>query len=69
MRVLWIVQGLEINAQDAWSTHSLAHVLEMTGRSKEGIQFMSTTVNDWAVRLDLGLGASIRCSGDLNVMS
>lgn len=40
-------KGLEINAQDAWSTHSLAHVYEMQGRSKEGLTFMSTTVNDW----------------------
>ena len=43
-------KGLELNPRDAWSTHSLAHVLEMTGRPHEGISFLSTTVQDWAVR-------------------
>ena len=44
-------QGLEINKEDAWSTHSMAHVLEMMGRQKEGISFMSSTVKDWSVRI------------------
>ena len=44
-----IFQGLEINPVDAWSTHSMAHVLEMMGRQDEGIKFMSGTENDWAV--------------------
>ena len=43
-------QGLEINKEDAWSTHSMAHVLEMMGRQKEGISFMSSTLKDWSVR-------------------
>ncbi|XP_062585103.1 tetratricopeptide repeat protein 38-like [Saccostrea cucullata] len=42
-------KGLELNRNDCWSTHSMAHVLEMTGRSTEGIKFMSTTENDWNV--------------------
>nr|XP_022345832.1 tetratricopeptide repeat protein 38-like [Crassostrea virginica] len=42
-------KGLELNRNDCWSTHSMAHVLEMTGRSSEGIQFMSSTENDWNI--------------------
>ncbi|KAK2173083.1 hypothetical protein NP493_898g00007 [Ridgeia piscesae] len=40
-------KGLEINRSDAWSTHSMAHVLEMQGRWKEGLTFLSSTVQDW----------------------
>jgi len=40
-------KGLEINPNDAWSTHSLAHVLEMMGRADEGVTFMSSTMTDW----------------------
>ncbi|WAR07478.1 TTC38-like protein [Mya arenaria] len=41
--------GLEINEKDVWSTHCIAHVMEMTGRHDEGIKFMSGTENNWAV--------------------
>lgn len=41
-------KGLEINPRDAWSTHSVAHVLEMTGRQDEGIRFMSETERNWS---------------------
>ncbi|XP_053382109.1 tetratricopeptide repeat protein 38-like isoform X1 [Mercenaria mercenaria] len=41
-------KGLEINPRDAWSTHSMAHVLEMMGRQDEGIKFMSGTENNWS---------------------
>ncbi|CAH1783936.1 unnamed protein product [Owenia fusiformis] len=41
-------KGLDINSRDAWSTHSMAHVLEMTGRHDDGVAFMSSTVNDWS---------------------
>ncbi|XP_064642236.1 tetratricopeptide repeat protein 38-like [Lineus longissimus] len=41
-------KGLEINRHDSWSTHSVAHVFEMTGRADEGIAFMSKTVADWS---------------------
>ncbi|KAK3087550.1 hypothetical protein FSP39_007448, partial [Pinctada imbricata] len=42
-------KGLELNKHDAWSTHSMAHVLEMGGRAPEGIKFMSSTENDWNI--------------------
>lgn len=41
--------ALSINSKDAWATHALAHILEMTGQQSEGISFMSSTVNDWSV--------------------
>ncbi|XP_052252233.1 tetratricopeptide repeat protein 38-like isoform X2 [Dreissena polymorpha] len=41
-------KGLEMNPRDAWSTHSVAHVLEMMGRQDEGIAFMSATERDWS---------------------
>ncbi|KAK7091233.1 hypothetical protein V1264_008945 [Littorina saxatilis] len=40
-------KGLEINPSDAWSTHTMCHVMEMTGRQDEGITFLDKTVNDW----------------------
>ncbi|XP_069105797.1 tetratricopeptide repeat protein 38-like [Argopecten irradians] len=40
-------QGLDLNNKDAWSTHAMAHVLEMQGRFEEGINFMSNTENNW----------------------
>ncbi|KAJ8322004.1 hypothetical protein KUTeg_000475, partial [Tegillarca granosa] len=41
--------GLDINPNDAWSTHSMAHVLEMGGRQKEGIDFLKGTENNWNI--------------------
>lgn len=39
--------GLSKNARDGWTTHALAHVYEMCGRSREGIEFMSSTQHNW----------------------
>ncbi|XP_070533335.1 tetratricopeptide repeat protein 38-like [Ptychodera flava] len=39
--------GLDLNKNDAWSTHSLAHVFEMMGRQDEGTSFMSSTKDNW----------------------
>lgn len=38
-----------MNRFDAWSTHAVAHCMEMTGRAQEGIQFMEATKDDWQV--------------------
>jgi len=46
-----MLQGLELNRQDAWSSHSLTHVLEMQGRFEEGITFLESTVKDWEVTI------------------
>lgn len=40
-------KGLEINPTDAWSTHTMCHVMEMMGRQDEGIKFLDKTVTDW----------------------
>lgn len=42
-------EALAMNKHDTWATHGLAHVLEMQGRSDEGIAFMEDTVEDWSV--------------------
>lgn len=44
-----LLQALELNRYDAWATHALAHVYEMTGQHEKGIQFMSSTETDWKV--------------------
>ena len=33
-------EAVEINPQDTWSTHSVAHAMEMTGRHEEGIEWL-----------------------------
>ncbi|PVD32373.1 hypothetical protein C0Q70_07807 [Pomacea canaliculata] len=40
-------KALELNRHDCWSTHTLSHVLEMTGRQDQGIEFLTSTVSDW----------------------
>ncbi|ESO81896.1 hypothetical protein LOTGIDRAFT_148564, partial [Lottia gigantea] len=42
-------QSLDLNKHDAWATHTMCHVMEMTGRSDEGITFLDRTVNDWTI--------------------
>ncbi|VDM99683.1 unnamed protein product, partial [Thelazia callipaeda] len=41
-------KALELNRHDAWATHALAHCMEMTGRTNEGIHFMESTESDWS---------------------
>jgi tetratricopeptide (TPR) repeat protein len=43
----WARKALELNAQDAWATHALAHVLETALRFEEGIAFLKQTHADW----------------------
>ncbi|UYV81046.1 TTC38 [Cordylochernes scorpioides] len=40
-------KGLQFNAYDGWSTHALAHVYEMEGRTDEGILFLLNTEKKW----------------------
>lgn len=42
-------KALEINRHDAWSTHTMTHVYEMTGQQDKGIAFLDSTLPDWEV--------------------
>ncbi|RWS14999.1 tetratricopeptide repeat protein 38-like protein [Dinothrombium tinctorium] len=42
-------KALQMNANDAWATHAMAHVFEMEGRADDGINFLDKTSSDWKV--------------------
>ena len=42
-------RAVERNPADAWSVHAVAHVLEMTGRHKDGIAWVRGLRDDWSV--------------------
>lgn len=42
-------RALELNKHDTWATHGVAHVMEMQGRTGEGIRFMEDTADDWSI--------------------
>jgi hypothetical protein len=42
------LRALEADPLDAWAVHAVAHVMEMQGRSGEGIAFMAGREADWA---------------------
>lgn len=44
----WGRAAVERNPADAWSVHSVAHVLEMTGRAEDGIAFVNQHQNAWS---------------------
>ncbi|KAE9553672.1 hypothetical protein FO519_003120 [Halicephalobus sp. NKZ332] len=39
--------GLELQRQDCWATHAIAHCYEMNSKFEEGINFLESTVADW----------------------
>uniref|UniRef100_A0A1I8C0Y0 Tetratricopeptide repeat protein 38 n=1 Tax=Meloidogyne hapla TaxID=6305 RepID=A0A1I8C0Y0_MELHA len=39
--------GLQLQRQDCWSTHAIAHCMEMASDFKNGINFLESTENDW----------------------
>jgi tetratricopeptide (TPR) repeat protein len=41
-------RALEINPLDAWGVHAVTHVMEMQGRLREGIEFLTSRERDWA---------------------
>jgi tetratricopeptide (TPR) repeat protein len=41
-------RALEINPVDAWAVHAVAHVMEMQGRLRDGIDFLTSRELDWA---------------------
>ncbi|WP_137894999.1 tetratricopeptide repeat protein [Ramlibacter sp. 2FC] len=40
--------ALELEPRDAWAHHAVAHVMEMQGRTQEGIAWMRERQSDWA---------------------
>ena len=42
-------KGLQLNRHDAWATHALAHVYDTPAKTREGIDFLTKTENEWSV--------------------
>ena len=40
-------RSVELNPADAWGVHSVTHVMEMTGRVEEGIEWLQSTLPGW----------------------
>ncbi|HYZ56037.1 MAG TPA: tetratricopeptide repeat protein [Streptosporangiaceae bacterium] len=39
--------ALAVNPKDVWSVHAMAHVYEMEGSHRPGVEFLTTTAPDW----------------------
>lgn len=41
-------EAYALNPQDGWAAHAVAHVMEMQGRAKDGVDFLARTSDEWA---------------------
>ncbi|HEX7116427.1 MAG TPA: tetratricopeptide repeat protein [Steroidobacter sp.] len=41
-------KAIELNPADAWAAHAVAHVMEMTGRTRDGIEWLQSTAPGWS---------------------
>jgi tetratricopeptide (TPR) repeat protein len=41
-------RAIELNPADAWAAHAVAHVMEMSGRTREGIEWLEATSAGWS---------------------
>ncbi len=41
-------RALDLNRRDPWAVHAVAHVMEMQGRIRDGIDWLTTREHDWA---------------------
>ena len=41
-------RALEINPRDPWAVHAVTHVMEMQGRLRDGIEWLTAREKDWA---------------------
>jgi tetratricopeptide (TPR) repeat protein len=40
-------QAVDLNPKDLWGAHAVTHVMEMTGRVREGIDWIETSCHNW----------------------
>jgi tetratricopeptide (TPR) repeat protein len=41
-------RALELNERDPWAVHAVTHVMEMQGRLRDGIEWLTARENDWS---------------------
>jgi tetratricopeptide (TPR) repeat protein len=41
-------RALEVNRRDPWAVHAVTHVMEMQGRLRDGIDWLTSRESDWA---------------------